>query len=31
MAFEKVNYDFPHEGNKKPQIDIEDSGAIEID
>jgi hypothetical protein len=31
MAFEKVDYDFPHEANKKPQIDVEDSGAIEID
>ena len=31
MAFEKVNFDFPHEANKKPQIDIEDSGAIEVD
>ena len=31
MAFEKVNFDFPHEANKKPQIDVEDSGAIEVD
>ena len=31
MAFEKVSFDFPHEANKKPQIDVEDSGAIEVD
>ena len=31
MAFQKVEYSFPDEENKKPNIEIEDSSAVEID
>ena len=31
MGFQKVEYEFPDEENKKPNIEIEDSSAVEID
>ena len=31
MAFQKVEFSFPEEENKKSDIDIEDSSAVEID
>ena len=31
MAFQKVEYNFPDEESKKPDIEIEDSSAVEID
>tara|TARA_R100001594_G_scaffold1002_1_gene4072 strand:- start:1160 stop:2200 length:1041 start_codon:yes stop_codon:yes gene_type:complete len=31
MAFQKVEYSFPDEESKKPDIEIEDSSAVEID
>ena len=31
MGFQKVEYEFPDEENKKPDIEIEDSSAVEID
>ena len=31
MAFQKVEYTFPDEENKKPNIEVEDSSAVEID
>ena len=31
MAFQKVEYTFPDEEKKKPDIEIEDSSAVEID
>jgi hypothetical protein len=31
MAFQKVEYTFPDEDTKKPEIEVEDSSAVEID
>ena len=31
MAFQKVEYEFPDEKNKKPEIEVEGSDAVEID
>jgi len=31
MGFEKVEYKFPDEDDKKPEIEIEDSDAVEVD
>ena len=31
MAFQKVEYNFPHEEDADDQIEVEDSGAVEID
>ena len=31
MAFQKVEYEFPDEKNKKPEIEVEGSDAIEVD
>ena len=31
MAFQKVEYEFPEEQDKKPNIEVESSSAVEID
>ena len=31
MAFQKVGYSFPHEDDDNSRIEVEDSGAVEID
>ena len=31
MAFQKVEYEFPDEKGKKPEIEVEGSDAVEID
>ncbi len=31
MGFEKVEYKFPDEDDKKPEIEVEGSDAVEVD